>query len=385
MPAFFFLAAVPVLAGWLYWQAGCSASQARDIPGDRVAVMWQGASYHWNHEHIPYLAERLIETGVRWVILTVEWRWVEWYPPTRERVAVSGYPHMYEGPSVNGYHSYNFSGLDAIVQRLADEKIQVVFKVLAHPRWAGGQEAEVGEGAGKILNSHKSIFKQSFHDLCANLARRYPSVNHWIIWNEPNLPESFSPEPPYDFVTEEYMRLVVFPGQAGVRNNNPGAVFAGPDLWTESGGREGESVDRNWPGHRLKSKWLAHWTGLLLQRHGRRFDVFTVHNYGLDQRGVEQAVRNVRQIMEKTGEEKPVWVTELNFRNGLCDTGEHQLVHYLRSVCREQTWERTFYFCLNGDGNHCCGLLQKIPEGGWEETRYLFPAFCRLVKEDLKP
>ncbi|HEY6347784.1 MAG TPA: DUF6065 family protein [Candidatus Angelobacter sp.] len=77
--------------------------------------------------------------------------------------------------------------------------ISIGIRFYKHPTWAGGQTCPstniFADSCGAIMSDHMTIFQNNLYDLAHNLATRYNGkVAFWIIWNEPNLANEFSPQ-----------------------------------------------------------------------------------------------------------------------------------------------------------------------------------------------
>lgn len=351
-------------------------------PGDvgKFGVVWEGASFPWAERRVenPVMTEDLLKTGVKWAVLTVEWAWNEPFAPDDQPVGSGDFQETVYGPRSAAYHHYGFASLDEVVDGLTKSGVTVALKIRNHPRWAGGQSCDTGASheCGVILNTHKALFKDTLHDFAYWLAKRYAGkVRHWILWNEPNLDQYFSPEPPLalNSPVREYVDLVVSPIREGVEAHIPDAVFVGPEVFTPSDGMESTQYDRNWG---YESRWLLNWSRNLVLRYGHLLDVFSLHNYGMTDRDPERAVANVRRYFSELGVSMPIWTTEVNYRNGTDDTTEEELAIYICDHYSRLSWERSFLFCLN-DGPF--GLHDR--KGGALVTKpLLFPAFQKIVE-----
>jgi hypothetical protein len=325
---------------------------------------------------INQLADKAAATGIRWAIVEVRWSYTEPNEPT----ATPTGPNDVLGPQL-GYHHYDFGSLDAIVAALKARSIEPVIKIFKHPRWAGGQSCDIFEApCGIIFNSHKQKFRNGVFDLAYNLANRYRTVKYWALWNEPNLDQSFSPQPPLfgDGLINEYLGTVAIPMKQAIRTFIPDSIIVGPDLFTCSSGDDCEQKDKNWD-YRTK---VSLWVDSIAQFNRDLFDVISFHNYGTDERDVIQAANLVRFYMQRRSLFKPMWTTEFNFRSGTCDSNEQGIAAWTYALGRDMTWERVFLYSLV-DSNQTCGfgLLTNPghPAGGLQPKSYLYPAFTRIV------
>jgi polysaccharide biosynthesis protein PslG len=115
-------------------------------------------------------------TGVRWVRVDMPWAWVEEH-----------------GPSVRSGHGH-WSALDNIVQAADRHHLKLVGILGFTPEWA----SDSGE-----LWSYP--YSEPFEEFFAAALRRYPQIQAWELWNEPNFARFSKPGPnPTAFV--EFLR-----------------------------------------------------------------------------------------------------------------------------------------------------------------------------------
>ncbi|MBZ5554657.1 MAG: hypothetical protein LAO21_18220 [Acidobacteriia bacterium] len=224
-----------------------------------------------------------------------------------------------------------------------------------HPTWAGGNPCDGFEApCGIIYTNHKQIFKDNWYDFAYNIATRYPDVTNWILWNEPNLAENFSPQSPLNptGLVSEYMDLIQFPGHNAITTAIPSARMIGPDIFTPSGGNEGYTCDY-W-NHCMN--WLSGWTDSLLRYFPSFFETFSIHNYSIDERAQVSAVSKVWNKMVGLGVQRRIWLTEFNYRNGTCSEPEWSIANWTQSLYQKMTWERSFYFVLQDPEGQGCGF-----------------------------
>ena len=265
---------------------------------------------------------------------------------------------------------------------LQSNGINVSIKLFYHPLWAGGGQpcTETSDSCGKILVGYRQIFKDNYYDFAYNIASRYPTVKHWSVWNEPNLSKYFSPQRNVgDNVMNLYMDLIMFQGHSAIKNRIPDALILGPDLSTCYDGGDGCTfTDRNWG---YSTKWLANWTDTMLRYFPGFFDKFIIHNYSNNSSGVSWAVGSVWNKMVQLGQQKQIWTTEVNFRDGTCDTSEQTIANETCEVFNNMTWERASYFSLiDGHLNESCGFgLLRSRGYGFADKTFLYPAFDAIV------
>jgi len=120
--------------------------------------------------------DTLDRLGAKLVRYTVDWRAIAKHKPRR---------------AVNpGDPAYDWSNADAVLKGLHERKIGVIVTLARTPAWANG-----GRGANGMPRS-----KYSLSAFALAVARRYPWVRLWEIWNEPNLRRFLKPNSPALYV-----------------------------------------------------------------------------------------------------------------------------------------------------------------------------------------
>jgi hypothetical protein len=127
----------------------------------------------------PSLEERLgtlDELGAKLVRYMVNWRQVA---PTRPRHAAN--PND---------RAYDWTNTDTVLEGLHAHGISVLVTLYRTPKWASG-----GRGSNAL-----PISKYSLAAFAVAVAKRYPWVQLWEVWNEPNLRSFLSPNSPRLYV-----------------------------------------------------------------------------------------------------------------------------------------------------------------------------------------
>ncbi len=114
--------------------------------------------------------------GVKLVRYTVHWRQVARRKPAR---AVNP-----DDPA------YDWAATDAVLRALREHRIGVLVTLYGTPAWANG-----GRSANVVPTS-----KYSLAAFARAVARRYPWIRMWEVWNEPNLRVSLKPNSPAFYV-----------------------------------------------------------------------------------------------------------------------------------------------------------------------------------------
>jgi hypothetical protein len=148
------------------------------------------------------LLERKLETldrvGAKLVRYTVDWRQVARRKPRR---------------AVNPADpAYDWSRTDAVMRGLRAHRIGVLVTLYGTPSWANG-----GKGANGLPGS-----KYSLAAFAVAVAKRYPWVRLWEIWNEPNLRRFLKPNSP-----RLYVRRLLNPTYAALHHLRSGNRVAG--------------------------------------------------------------------------------------------------------------------------------------------------------------
>jgi len=133
--------------------------------------------------------DRLQDLGVDIVRVTLDWRATE---PTAG--------------------TEDWSTIDPIVQGLHERNIAVLLTLYGSPAWANGGRAE------NVAPSNGTAFAA----FAATVAKRYPFVKKWEIWNEPNQRRWLQPTSP-----AVYTRVLLNPAYAAIHRVSPGSQVAG--------------------------------------------------------------------------------------------------------------------------------------------------------------
>jgi hypothetical protein len=142
--------------------------------------------------------DRLQSLGVTIVRYTVHWNQVAPTQPARALEA--------NDPA------YRWNLVDPVLQGLHERGIQTVVTLVGTPRWAnGGKQPDVAPGSGA-----------TFASFAYAVAKRYPFVRRWTIWNEPNQRLSLAATTPGLYVTR-----LLNPAYAAIHRANPHALVAG--------------------------------------------------------------------------------------------------------------------------------------------------------------
>jgi len=171
---------------------------------------------------------RLQSLGVDIVRVTLDWRATE---PTRG--------------------TEDWSAIDPILQGLHARGIAVLLTLYGTPGWANGGRAE----------SWAPSSGSSFAAFAAAVAKRYPFVKKWEIWNEPNQRRWLRPTS-----AAVYTRVLLNPAFAAIHRASPGSEVAG-----------GATAPRGSTGGLSPLAWIAG-----MKAAGAHLDAYAHHPYPLD-------------------------------------------------------------------------------------------------------
>ena len=140
----------------------------------------------------------LDDLGAELVRTMVSWRQVA---PTRPR-----------HPTDPADRAYDWTRTDAVLEGLHAHGIAVLVTLYRVPRWANG-----GRGSSGMPSSRYSLAA-----FAVAVAKRYPFVRLWEVWNEPNLQSFLKPNSP-----RLYVRRLLNPTYFALHALNPSNRVAG--------------------------------------------------------------------------------------------------------------------------------------------------------------
>jgi hypothetical protein len=348
---------------------------AHGVTDGRHAFNFSGPNAReWSAAEAELLASRVIETGVQWAFLPIVWEWAETDPPL---------PYddggRWQGPSGN-WRRYDFGQVTTIYNTLRQNGVNVVIGMYRHPRWAGGNfecdtENPFTEAVcGRIYDSYKPIFSDGVRDLAFYIALLFPDAAGFTTWNEPNGQAFFRPQPPlHPDILGEYLNLVHWPARDSIRAVIPNATIIGPELATKDNcGSKTETSEWGYP----VGDAITNWVGPLLQFFPNDVDVISIHHYGDTWQCTglytNSQVARTKTKMNQIGVWKPIWVTETNVGNDMCQ--QSYIADWWCEVYKDNDWwwQRTFFFTLADGADHPCGrnLLTNDLTPKWLHTAF---------------
>src|SRR5689334_13449029 len=142
--------------------------------------------------------QTLDELGVGLVRYMVNWRQIASVKPRH--------------PTNPGDKAYDWSSTDAVLGALHAHKIQVLVTLYRAPAWANR-----GKGANVAPTGRYALA-----DFAIAVAKRYPWLRMWEIWNEPNLQSFLKPNSP-----RVYVQRLLNPAYVQLHALNPANRVAG--------------------------------------------------------------------------------------------------------------------------------------------------------------
>jgi|SRR5581483_11194120 len=165
-----------------------SPTSAAASPYVRYGIQ-DDAWLQWGPGTLDQRLAKLQATGVDVVRVTVDWRATE---PRRG--------------------TYDWPTTDELLQGLRAHRIAPLVTLYGSPRWANGGRSE----------NWAPTSGSSFAAFAAAIAKRYPFVHLWTVWNEPNQRRWLRPTSP-----STYVRRLLNPAYAAIHRVSPQSKVAG--------------------------------------------------------------------------------------------------------------------------------------------------------------
>jgi hypothetical protein len=178
---------------------------------------------------------------------------------------------------------------------------QIVGVLIGTPTWAGeGSPQSVPHG----LDLPPNEIGNAWGAFAGQVAERYRGrIDHWVIWNEPDVWESSSPARTWNGSEEQFARLVKV-GYLAIKRANPDARVALPGLtyW--------------WDHAHHRPQYLARLLEVVARdpdapAHGWYFDAAVLHLYN-EPEGLLRAPTLFRELLAGRGLARQIWVNETN-------------------------------------------------------------------------
>ena len=276
---------------------------------------------------------------------------------------------------------YDWAALDRVVSGATQRGLRVYMTIAYTPEWAsaGGRD-------DSAINDPPRA--GTYADYVRATVERYRDrVQHFGIWNEPNLEHFFEGS------VDQYLDSIVRPGAAAVRAACPACQVLGPDLAGLSG-------------------WQPYMAEIL-RGAPDAFDIIAHHSYARVP-GVggalwacddfEHAIDigadaicfykpGLRQVLDDAGWDGDVWMTEVGYQTQPSD--DEQQLEWQRLTVesilalqrRTPWWTNSFFYEISdcGPTQPGCpidgfGLLRRTadPDGTWADNFVIKPAFAWL-------
>lgn len=228
-----------------------------------------------------YAPEAATEAGVGWERVLFWWR----------------------GLQPNGPHEWNIHYFpDGVLNEERAQGREIVGMLANAPDWANGGQGTAGVPQGLYLpyNDAHNLWGQFVHRIVSLYQGR---IDHWIIWNEPDVWDPSHPGYTWAGSVEDYYQLLKV-GYLAAKEANPQCTvhLAGLTYW--------------WDAEHGREQYFHRFLNVVAQDptapdHNYYFDVVTLHIYFRTQ-SVYEIVTSFRQAMRQHGFEKPIWINETN-------------------------------------------------------------------------
>jgi hypothetical protein len=252
--------------------------------------------------HLPSraLLDRVAAAGIAWIRVDFNWFMME---PARG--------------------VYDWALTDAVVGEARARGLNIYATLAYAPAWANG---------GQAPNTPPVDPLDWYTFVYTTVSRYRGSVQHWGMWNEPNVKHFFSGSP------AQYINTILEVGAQAVRDADPNGSVLGPEL-----AQEGD--------------WWQ-WLDAVLDRAAAAIDIVTQHSYQATGQDVLRRLGGpvepwhrptVRDVMQWTGTaDKALWLTETGWNTARV-SAEAQAASYeqvLAGVEGSDWLEKVFFYQL---------------------------------------
>lgn len=292
------------------------------------------------------LMKKTAQANVRQIKIWVPWIFMDPDPPFSEQPGDTDEFLIVPGIRLGGWHRYYVGALDRAMAAAQREGLEVTLGISGPPRWPRGTDCKYDLGTsrpcGVIARASEETFKAALYDFSYYMARRYPNVMYWVVYNEPNLPYAFLPEKPYaaGSLLSAYVDLCYRPISEGLRASGNIVQLIGPEITLLNVSNEFGST-----------RWLEDWIEPLARDYPDIFNVISVHSYTVDAIQTLQKMTLIKTVLEKYPRAtRRVWLTEFNFgtsKEPLTLTDSFIFTNIL-VLYSNQWWERSYFFTMLG-------------------------------------
>jgi polysaccharide biosynthesis protein PslG len=317
-----------------------AAVQGQPLSTSEFGINSHIASRYGNYDVMDWPADVIASSGAGWVREDFHWFWIE---PKRGR--------------------FQWDYYDRMVDLFASRGVNMI-GVLGHP--PGWATAEPGDG-----DSEPSFYApdpKAFAEFAYQVVTRYRyRIVHWEIWNEPDNPQFWKPQPD-PFAYAQLLSTV-----------SPVISAAAPETNILLGGINPFEISFL----RTIAEVGAWWT----------FDILNIHPYvdpGTPESGGEigvAAIANLQQVTNWAGG-KPIWVTEYGWSARPSDrdpagsiTEEDQANYMVRAavLLRAAGVERVLWYSIKDEVHNGYGVLRFGRNyDDYSEPRPSYTAFVAL-------
>lgn len=284
---------------------------------------------------------------IKYVKIWVPWIFMDNSPPKNIKPKEENGYMVVRGVRMAGWHKYKIKELDAALLEAKKQNLKVALGIHGPPAWPRGEgvcgyDLGTREPCGIILQSHFETFKNSLFDFSFYMGQRYPEIEYWILYNEPNLPYAFLPQYPLpgDSLLNAYMELIFWPMADGLRANGNNVKLVGPEITLLDVQNEFGST-----------KWLDDWIYPILRDYPNHFDILSVHLYSVDAHQTIEKMSHLKLALDQFPyATQRVWLTEFNFgteKEKLTQSDLYGFVNILWML-KHQWWERSYFFSFFG-------------------------------------
>lgn len=223
---------------------------------------------------------RADDAGVRWTRIVFWW----------------------SGLQPDGPDSWNgFYFPDDLLQQELDSGRQVVGLLLNTPPWAGdGSPNSVPRGLERPLEDPKNHWAR----FARSIAERYRGrIDHWVVWNEPDIWDPGAPVHTWSGSVEQFYRLQKL-GYLALKQGNPNARvgLAGLTYWWDHFHGRQQYFERYLQVAERDPEAAAN---------GWFFDAAVLHLYN-EPEGLYRAPTLYKHLLASRGLSKPIWINETN-------------------------------------------------------------------------